>query len=240
MSITSLLHTGAACIRRCCLGLSLGLVGLLVATDQADADLQAGFVNTRTEMQVEAVSVRGPYLEIQLDTKGDLFFVYLEASPTCRQLASGTALAYVDNGPLGVVEVGDARCQVYGVGNLRLWRDRRSSSTRDSSRTVPRSQARYQTLYRDAEVALLRGSFPQAARLGFSGHQDLIAVVPIEPVCQKPIESGVGSIEFRPRGSEALSLVGANGLCTILGLVNPLPESQPSAAKKAETKAASE
>jgi hypothetical protein len=126
-----------------------------------------------------------------------------------------------------VLRAGEAECQVYGVGNLRLWRDRRASSARDSTRTLPRSPASFRTLYRDDAVALLRGSFPQAARLGFRGFADLVAVVPIEPVCEKPISDGVASMEFRPSGQRALSLVGANGLCTIIGLVNPLPESQP-------------
>jgi len=195
----------------------------------ADADLEAGFANTRTDMAIKAVSVRGPYLEIQLETKGDVFFTYVEPNESCRAVASGESLAYIDNGPLGVLRVDETDCQVYGVGNLRLWRDRRSGSTRDSTRTVPRSQAKYRTLYRDHEVALLRGSFPQAARLRFTGFNDLIAVVPIERVCEKPIDEGVASIEFRPKGTDALALVGSDGLCTILGLVNPLPESTPRA-----------
>ncbi len=200
----------------------------------ASGDLSAGFVNTPTEMKIEAATQRGPYLELQLETDGKPFFAYVEPNEVCMGMSARATLTYVDNGPLGVLEAGDARCQVYGVGNLQLWRDRRSSSTRDSTRTVPRSQARYSTLYRDAEVALLRGSFPQAARLGFSGYADLIAVVPIAAECEKPIESGVGSIEYRPRGSDALSLVGPSGLCTILGLVNPLPESKPAAGDAAD------
>jgi hypothetical protein len=205
----------------------LGLVAAaLVGADSTLAgDLSPGLSKTRTEMKVRAVNDRGPYIEAELDMSGKDFFAYALIGDDCRSIFQpGKKVTYVDSGPMGQFERAGFNCQILGVGNLRVWRDRKQ---RSSTQLAPRSQASYRLVYRDDDVALLRGTFPQAARLGFSGSSDLIAVVPISDVCKAPIESGTASVEYRPKGKRALSLVGKNGLCDIRGLAQPPPQAKP-------------
>ena len=88
---------------------------------------------------------------------------------------------------------------------------------------MPRKQASYKVLARYDDVTLLRGSFPLAGYVGFTGGLDYVAVVPNSEECRDPIEKGVSSMEYRGKGKRALSLVGARGLCRIDGLAQPLP-----------------
>jgi hypothetical protein len=87
---------------------------------------------------------------------------------------------------------------------------------------VPRTQATFRTLYKDADVVLLRGRFPLASRIGWSGGQDTVVVVGNVERCRGPVERGVASMEYRPGSRNALALVGTTGLCRIDGLIQPL------------------
>lgn len=204
----------------------LGLAAALAHPGAAMAtDLAPGLSKQRTSMTVSAVTPRGPYLEAELDMSGKVFFGYALPSEACSGVFEPAAeVVYVDSGPLGWFERGELRCQLLGVGNLRIWRDR---SRRSSAQLAPRSQASYRLIHRDDEVALLRGVFPQASRLGFSGSSDLVAIVPVSDVCSGPIERNTSSLEYRDKGANVLALVGADGLCNLRGLAQPPPQVQP-------------
>jgi hypothetical protein len=188
--------------------------------------LSPGLSKTLTEMKVIDVKTRGPYLEVLMDMSGTELYAYVLPGEVCdRVLEPLQTVTYVDSGPLGLYRRGEDECQAMGVGNLRVWRNRRGRTSSGAGGPAPRSQANYREIYRDDQVALLRGNFPQAWRIGFSGGADLVAVVPTTlEQCKTPIESGVASIEFREKGRNVLSLVGPSGLCEIRGLIQPEPQ----------------
>ena len=80
-------------------------------------------------------------------------------------------------------------------------------------------------VFADESAVLLRGRFPLTSAVGWSGGYDTIAVVPNTAACEVPIERGVASIEFRPSGRDALTLVSKRGPCRIEGLIQPLADS---------------
>jgi hypothetical protein len=206
-------------------GVLAPIVGSVPAGVSHAGDLGPGLSKTRTDMEVRAVHDRGPYIEAELDMSGKDFYAYALISEDCRSVFQpGETVTYVDSGPMGQMERAGLDCQILGVGNLVIWRDRTQRST---TALAPRSQASYELIAEDEEVALLRGSFPQAARLGFTGSSDLIAVVPVGGECERPIASDTASIEYRPKGKRALVLVGASGMCEIRGLIMPPPQAEP-------------
>jgi hypothetical protein len=85
---------------------------------------------------------------------------------------------------------------------------------------VPRAQASLrEELYRDDELVLVKGRFPLASYVGWSGGSSTIAVLPVGGVCEAPIRDGVASLEYRDSGDRVLSLVTSDGLCSLIGLV---------------------
>jgi hypothetical protein len=185
----------------------------------------AGLPSLRTQMNVDAVTERGPYLEAALSFESKTMWAYSAPSDDCRAVFEvGASVSYVESGPVGRFHRDDLRCQMLGVGNLELWRDRSSRATAGG---IPRAQANFNVLHADEEVTLLRGQFPLASSVGFGGGLDLVAVVENTKNCERPIEKGTASMEYRGKGKRALSLVGPSGLCRIRGLIQPLPSSQP-------------
>jgi hypothetical protein len=185
----------------------------------------SGLPGMRTNMSVDAVTDRGPYLEAALSFEKSALWAYTAPSENCRALFQvGTSAKYVDNGPLGQFRRDELECQVLGIGNLELWRDRNRRAT---AAGIPRAQANFKILHADDEVTLLRGQFPLASSVGFSGGLDLVAVVENTKNCEGPIASGTASMEYRGKGKRAISLVGKSGLCRVRGLIQPLPSAQP-------------
>jgi hypothetical protein len=185
----------------------------------------SGLPVMRSGMTVDTVEPRGPYLEAQMKIDSWTLPVYAEPSESCGVVFQpGELITYVDNGPLGVFKREGESCQILGVGNLELWRDRNRRSTAGG---VPRAQARYRTIHQDDDFVLLRGQFPLAGAVGFSGGMDIVAVVPNNDTCSRPIEAGVASMEYRGKGQRALSLIGQRGLCQLHGLIVPLSDAKP-------------
>ncbi len=198
---------------------------LLLTTGPAAASrlgFDSGLPGLRTPMTVKGQVARGPYLEIELELDGVRLHSYVVPGAKCQLLfETGDTIEYHEDGPRGLFRRGEHTCRSVGSGNLRVWRDRKGSATRSRGRLVPRSHAHFELFYQDDEVSLLRGRFPEAARLGFAGSSDLIAVVPRSRVCQGTVARGVASMEYRSRGAKVLSLVGQKGLCTIRALITP-------------------
>jgi hypothetical protein len=82
-------------------------------------------------------------------------------------------------------------------------------------------------VYLDEEVAFIRGRFLLASEIGFSGGGDAIAVIPNSPECQGLTVPGVASMEFRPAGKRAYSLINGGQLCPVIGFARPPPTPAP-------------
>jgi hypothetical protein len=76
-------------------------------------------------------------------------------------------------------------------------------------------------VYQDEEVAMLRGKFPLAGRLGFFAGNDAIAVVPNDASCARAIADTGGTLEYFQAGKHVLTLGSAAGRCDIVGLLRP-------------------
>lgn len=199
------------------LALAVGAAGC-----QSKSGLAPGLSGMRTTMKVLGTEPLGPYLAVQLDMNGKAIDAYVMPSAACSAVfVVGEEVEYVDNGPQGVYERGDARCQGMGVGNLLVWRNRSRHST---AVPVPRSQAAYRVIYRGDTYALLRGQFPGASVIGFTGDYDIVAIVPVGGECAPLLEQRSASMEYRGKGSRVYSLTGRNGLCDIHGFAQPPPQ----------------
>jgi len=203
---------------------TVACAGAEIPKAKETSKFNAGLPGMRTEMNVDAVTERGPYLEATLSFESKTMWAYSAPSDDCRAVFEvGASVKYVDSGPVGRFHRDELRCQMLGVGNLELWRDRNMRATAGG---IPRAQANFELLHADEEVTLLRGQFPLASAVGFGGSLDLVAVVENTKNCARPIEKGTASMEYRGKGKRALSLVGSSGLCRIRGLIQPLPSSK--------------
>jgi len=167
---------------------------------------------------------RGTYLEATLARHGLAIRTYAPASEDCGFVLEPEArVSYVERGIGGRFEREGVRCDAVGIGDPQLQRARQPRSGTLAGSPVPRSQATFRRIYQDDEVILLRGRFPEAARIGWARADDTVAVVPNSPVCRDAMADGVASMEYRAAGPDTLSLVSKSGLCRIVGLVIPQP-----------------
>lgn len=170
-------------------------------------------------VRVTSLQQRWHYLDVSL-SPGSLRFFFPD-NDVCRKILRRDAeVIYVKRGPLGEVqnEAGE-RCEPVGIASLRAWRDR---SFRPRTQTpVPRSHATFEVVHRDGELAYARGRFILASRVGWTNVDDTIAILPDTQGCQKTIESGIGSIEFRYSGKVPYRLVAGGEDCPIVGFVRP-------------------
>lgn len=210
-----------AALRRIAIGACAAMVAA-VGCNAQKAAWDAGLPGVNTKMTVEDVTPRGDVLQARLQGNGFGIETFAPAGEPCASvLRDGQEITFLPNVPLGRLRLGELDCDANGMGSLRVWRDRRGRPQTLTSDPVPRKQANYRVVYRDRDVVFLRGFFPLAHLIGWPGGQDSIAVVQNSEICQAPIDRGVASMEFRPRGPRPLSLVSTNGLCEIIGLVRP-------------------
>jgi hypothetical protein len=196
------------------------------------AGFDSGMPSMKTGMPVERVVERGGYLEAHLLLGKTPLAAYTAPTENCRAVfVEGDVVTYVDNGPRGVYRRGELECQSLGFGNLALWRDRSSRSTR-SGAVIPREPAWFKVTHEDDEVIYLQGSFPLASRFGFTEPRDLTAILPNVSICQGAIEGGNSSMEYRSKGAQAYTLTGPNGLCVIEGFAAPLRSAPPAPASE--------
>lgn len=197
------------------------LLALVGTGCQSKSGLAPGLSGMRTDMTVLGTASLGPYRVAHLDMNGKALDAYVLPSEACNDVfETGATVTYVDNGPQGVYQRGDARCQGMGVGNLLVWRNRSRNS---SPVPVPRTQVSFHVIARGDQYALLRGQFPGAAIIGFTGDYDIVAVVPEGGECASILEQRTASMEYRDKGSRVFSLIGKTGLCDIHGFAQPPP-----------------
>jgi hypothetical protein len=186
---------------------------------------QAGLPGVTTPFSVARVVERGGYLDAILRGKAGELRVFAPADEACAAvLAPEATVAFSSEGAGGTMERDGRVCRGVGRGSLEEWRDRRARPGTLQT-TIPRAQAAYRVVYRDADVVFLRGRFPLAGLIGWSEVGDTVAVVSDTEVCREPIAAGVASLEYRPAGPNVLALVTRQGLCPIEGLLQPLPGS---------------
>lgn len=204
------------------------LVAAALALAAAGCNVQknlwsTGLPGLSTTLVVREVQPAAGYLEAQLAGQGWTLDTFTPADEVCASmLKPGADVDYVSNGPYGTLRSGDAICQAIGLGSLREWRDRRPSQT--TVVMIPRAQADYRVVFSDEKQVFLRGRFPLGSLLGFTGLDDAIAVVPNAAVCQRPIQSGVASMQYYQTGPQPLVLLSGDGECPILGLIQPQPQ----------------
>ena len=195
------------------------------------ARFDSGLPGMTTPMRVVSVHARGPYLQAVLDFAGNDAEGWALPTEACEAVfEAGAEIEYRDDGPQGTWRRGELACQSYGFGPMTLWRDRKSRATPAG---IPRAQANYRVIHQDEDTALLRGIFALATLVGFERGDDIVAVVSPGGACDKPIASGVASMEYRGKGRNPLSLVGSTGLCSVRALLLPPGELESKALEEA-------
>lgn len=191
---------------------------LVAGCDPKRTVWQAGIPGVGTDFEVSEVHARGRVLDARLTGPTELE-TFVRANDACRAVfRPGQSIAYHEQPPGGRFSADDVECPAVGIGSLRTWRDRASHGISEGG-PVPRAQASFEVVYRDEDVVFLRGRFPLAVRIGWTGADDTVAVVAADAACAKAVDDGVASMEFRAQGPRALSLISGDGLCPITGLV---------------------
>jgi hypothetical protein len=203
----------------------LALLGAGFACNPTRALYQAGLPGVSTPFSVFRVVERGGYLDATLQGEAGEVRVFAPADGLCsRVLAPEARVSFESEGPGGTMERDGQVCRGVGRGSLAEWRARRARPEGIET-AIPRAQAAYRVVYRDDDGIFLRGRFPLTGLLGWSEGGDTIAVVPDTDVCREPVDAGVASLEYRPVGTNVLSLATSRGLCPIEALLQPLPGS---------------
>jgi hypothetical protein len=191
----------------------------LCGTPQQTA-FQLGLTGSRIPMTVARVVPRGPYLQVWLRAPGLDLVSYAPADERCREvLAEELQVEYRSGGTGGATERAGLHCDAAGIGSLDEWRKRRPRPRTTSP--VPSAPARFELIYEDEQIALVRGRFPLAGLLGWVGGDDSVAVIPNTPICQAPLRSGMATLQYFPAGRNVLALAAPAGLCPIEGLLVP-------------------
>lgn len=206
---------------------ALGLVALAVgcggASDVGRYAEQRLNPFAATRVALLAVDRQGPFLSVGIRDRGaELAFYAPAADAACAELLRPEAtLTWRRHGNFGRFENDDLRCEATGVGSLAAWRDRRPRDRRDAS-AVPRAAVAFREVGHEADVTLVRGRFPLASRVGVPSGFDLIAFLPRTDACAPLVARGLGTMEFRAAGRDAIRLVGSAGApCPVLGFAMP-------------------
>jgi hypothetical protein len=209
----------AACL---CLALAGVVAGCSTAREIGRYTEQRLNPFASTRVALLSVDRLGPYFAVEVRQRGAILTFFTPAADAdCAQLLRPEAsVTYRQHGHFGRFEDGELRCEAVGVGSLAAWRDRRPRDRRDAS-VVPRATARFREIGREGEVALARGRFPLASRVGVPSGFDLVAFLPL-PACEAPLARGVAAMEFRATGRDAIRLVNDAEPCAVLGFAAPL------------------
>jgi len=187
--------------------------------------MQTRLPGARAAANLSLEAERGEYLDVTMESGGTRYRFFLPDNAACRSLFAGArAVTYANTGIFGHLQADADACDPIGILSLREWRNRRPH--RGSAAVIPRDQAQLRRrIYVDDEVTLIRGRFRLAVQLGLMGGEDIIAVLPNAAECEGLTVPGTASMEFRPAGAKAFSLVNAKQLCPVIGFV--LPDSSP-------------
>lgn len=195
---------------------ALALASLILAGGAAHAQLPF----TSSEMKVTESVQRGPYLDVTLVGNRNSGRWLFEASEDCKGLLkSGAAIRFRNVGRWGEFSADDVSCSPVGSAGLAQWRDSRPRGR--SGPQIRRQRSQFQVLGQDEEYTFVRGTFPLAPMVGFTQSQDLVAFLPREPSCERPVADGFAPMEFRRRG-QPLLLIAEGQQCAITAFAIPI------------------
>ncbi len=206
--------------------LALPLVTALGACSARGTAWQLGLGSFATDLLVTQAQERGPYLDATLTGHGLYLRTFAPATPACAFVLQQEArVDYVERGIAGRFQRGGQTCEAVGFGEPLVRGARQPRATSLTESPVPRSQATFEPIFHDEELILLRGRFPEARRIGWTGTDDTVVAVPGSAPCRRAAQDGVASMEYRPAGRRTLSLSASDGSCPIVGLM--LPQTEP-------------
>lgn len=199
------------------LGLGLGLLGCESLTvEQVRRDL--GLAGRVAEASVSDVRARDRYLGFSLTSRVHSGDLYVVNTPKCRAILESAALRFDVGSGEGAILADGESCEIIGIGSLPT---RRDSRPRPDVRERTRRRVSFDVVYRDEEVALVRGDFELAGLLYWPSARDTIAVIPIRPECTPLLERGYAPSEWRQIGPYPVVLIGEEGNCPVEGLIVP-------------------
>lgn len=187
--------------------------------------MQTRLPGARATANLGLEAERGGYLDVTMESGGARYRFFLPDDEACRSVLAGDgSVTYANTGIFGRLQADEAICDPVGILSLAEWRDRRPHHR--SAAVIPRDQAQLrERVYGDDDVVLVRGRFRLAVQVGLMGGEDMIAVLPKAAECEGLPVPGVASMDFRPAGPQAFSLLNDGQLCPVIGFV--LPESSP-------------
>jgi hypothetical protein len=197
--------------------LSLALLACSAATRER-AVREAGLGPRISSATAEERTPRGEYLHFLLKSPGYAGELWVRNTPRCQAVLASPDLRYDRSESYGSVEAGEERCRILGIGSLGYVRSLRP---RPPLRGRPREQANFRVIYRDPDLAIAHGEFGLAGLLGWPYARDTLAVIPIRPECEGPLERGMAALEYHASGGPPLVLLGEKGDCPIEGLITP-------------------
>lgn len=190
----------------------------------------AGIPGTHPSYRVVSTERIGPLLDVRLEwtsrassisSDSQLSLLFRSADDCTKKITVGTEVDYLPGGLTGSLRLGDQSCDAVGISGLRQWRDRKPRR-RVARPGDDRAQTTYRVVYEQADYAIVRGRFPLAGRIGWSGGDDTLALIPRKPECAGALQRQVSTIEFRDSGPIPLLLVGNRG-CPIAGFARIVP-----------------
>lgn len=206
---------------------TLALVGLLVViaascTTSNNAMFEMNEPGSLRAGTVSDVTTRGEYIDARVVGKRYDLRLLFANTPGCQQLLRPEAqVAYVKTGLYGMVSQGSKQCDAVGVLSLKEWL--RSHYTSGHGQLM-REDVAYQVIFRDSELAFVRGTFRLAKQLGLSGSWDVLAVLPVAD-CAEAIDSGNAYLEFLEHRSSPFELLSGENRCPVLGFAQVDAES---------------
>ena len=202
------------------LGLALLAVGLLASGCQSQAAWELGVPGAQIVVKTQSVVQRSSVLDVRLANERIERRVFTRPSEGCRQVfAPDAEVDFANVEPFGLMRRGDAECSTVGIGDLTVWRDSKARASRPRRQILPRAQSHFEVVYQDEDVTFALGRFPLTGFVGWAGGEHTVAVLPRTPECEAVASRGVASMEFRPAGRMALTLVAPRGQCVIAGLI---------------------
>ena len=202
------------------LRLALLAVGFAAAGCQSQEAWELGVPGAHIVVKAQSVVERSSVLDVRLANDRIERRVFTRSSEGCREVfASGAEVDFASVEPFGLMRRGDAECSTVGIGDLTVWRDSKARASRGRRQILPRAQSHFEVVYQDEDVTFALGRFPLTGYVGWAGGERTVAVLPRTPECEAVVSRGVASMEFRPAGRLALTLVAPRGHCVIEGLI---------------------
>jgi len=205
----------------CGIGLWAASLAAGCASDQVV--VQTGLPGARARASLSLLAERGDYLDVVMESGGRRYRFFLPNDAACVALfESEKAISYANAGPFGQLSTDQTRCDPVGILSLAEWRDR--GPRRQNAAVIPRSRAELrEVVYADEELTLVRGRYLLAREIGFMGGADCIVAIPNVEECRGIPEARQASMEFRPAGRDAYTLINGTARCPVLGFIQPPP-----------------